>query len=110
MANIIGCDVLPLPISYLTLPLRVRASRKSIWNLVLEKMGNKLAHWKGNYLSFRGKLILLKSEPASMPTYFFSISSPSFNLIQDGEVTIEVLVGRQPREEEDPLGELGHYL
>lgn len=55
LADVIGCEVLPLPISYLGFALGVKASSKAIWNPVLAKMGSKLAHWKGNCLSFRGK-------------------------------------------------------
>lgn len=61
MADILGCDVLPLPISYLGLPIGAKSSSKSIWNPVLEKMGSRLAQWKCNYLSFGGRLVLLKS-------------------------------------------------
>lgn len=44
LACIIGCEVRPLPISYLGLPLGAKTSSKSIWNPVLKKMGRKLAH------------------------------------------------------------------
>lgn len=53
MANILGCDVLLLP-TYLGLPLGAKSSSHSIWNPVLEKLNSKLAHGKGNYLSFGG--------------------------------------------------------
>lgn len=46
MVSVIGCDVLPLPIEYLRFPLGAKSSSKSIWNLVLEKMGSRLAQWK----------------------------------------------------------------
>lgn len=44
MMNVIGCEVLPLPISYLGLLLGAKSSFKSIWNLVLKKKGSKLTH------------------------------------------------------------------
>lgn len=110
LTNIISCDLLPLPISYLGLPFRAKASSKSIWNPVLEKMGSKLAHWKGNNLSYGGKLILLKSVLTSMPTYFLSFPSSSFCLMQDGEIAVGFSVGFQSGKNEDPLRELGHYL
>lgn len=73
MADILGRVVTPLPTSYLGLPLGAKSSSSLIWNKVLEKLGSKLAHWKCNYLSYGGKLILLKSVLASMPNYFLSI-------------------------------------
>lgn len=53
--------------------LGAKAFSKLIWNLVLEKMSSKLVHWKGNYLSFGGKLVLLKSVLTSLPIYFLSL-------------------------------------
>lgn len=72
MADILGCDVIPLPTSYLGFPLGAKASSYSIWNPIVKKLGCKLTQWKGNYLSFGGKLILLKSVLAGMPIYSLS--------------------------------------
>lgn len=51
IANVLGCEVTHLPISYLGFSLGANSNSKEIWNSVLERMGNNLAHWKGNYLS-----------------------------------------------------------
>lgn len=55
MADVFGCEVVSLPSSYLGLPLGAKSASSSIWNPVIEKLGSRLARWKGNYLSFGGK-------------------------------------------------------
>lgn len=44
MTNVISYEVVPLPTSYLGLPLGVKASSIDTWNLVLKKVGSKLAN------------------------------------------------------------------
>lgn len=73
IASILGCDVAKLPITYLGLPLSAKSSSKVIWNPIIEKMGNRLSGWKGQYLSRGGKLVLLRSVLSSLPTYFLSL-------------------------------------
>lgn len=38
-----------------------------------ENLVRKLIHWKGNYLSYGGNLIMLKSVLSSLPIYLFSL-------------------------------------
>ena len=45
----------------------------SIWNLILEKMEQRLAGWKRLYLCKGGRVTLIKSALSSLPTYFLSI-------------------------------------
>ena len=45
LANIMGCNITHLPMSYLGLPLGVKFKSKQIWDLILEKMERKLAGW-----------------------------------------------------------------
>ena len=46
---------------------------ETIWNLVLEKMEQRLAGWKRLYLSKEGKVTFIKSTLSSLPTYFLSL-------------------------------------
>lgn len=46
VTSILCCDIAPLPISYLGLPLSAEASSKAIWNLVIEKLGRRLSTCK----------------------------------------------------------------
>ena len=70
LAEILGCKVGTLPMSYLGMPLEASHNSPSIWNPILEKIERKLARWKKLYLSKEGRLTLLKSTLSSIPTYF----------------------------------------
>lgn len=71
LSTILGCSVVPLLITYLVLPLGAKASLKTIWNPVRERMWRKLSNWKGRYLSKGGKLVLLRSVLSTLPFFFF---------------------------------------
>ena len=73
LAEVLGCKVGKLPMTYLGMPLGASHNSPSIWNPILEKFEQKLAGWKKLYLSKGGWLVLLKSTLSSLPTYFFSL-------------------------------------
>ena len=73
LAEILGCRVGALPMTYLGMPLGASHKSPSIWNPILEKIHRKLAGWKKLYLSKGGRLTLLKSTLSSLPTYFLSL-------------------------------------
>jgi len=73
LAEILGCKVGKLPMSYLGMPLGASHNSPSIWNPILEKFERRLAGWKKLYLSKGGRLMLLKSTLSSLPTYFLSL-------------------------------------
>lgn len=72
-AKVLDCDLVPLLILYLGLPLGAKFSFLDIWNLVIERMDRKLYCWKGKYLLKGDKLVLLKSTLASVPIYILSL-------------------------------------
>jgi hypothetical protein len=49
LANLLGCRVGSLPMTYLGLPLGASYKFTSIWNGVIEKMERRLAGWKRMY-------------------------------------------------------------
>ena len=51
LADIMGCRIGSLPMSYLGMPLGANFKSKAVWNSILEKMEHKLAGWKSLYLS-----------------------------------------------------------
>ena len=57
----------------LDLPLGASHKEETIWNLVLEKMEQRLAGWKRLYLSKEGKVTFIQSTLSSLPTYFLSL-------------------------------------
>ena len=61
LAEILGCRIGSLPMSYLNMPLGASHKSLTIWNPILEKIECKLAGWKKLYLSKDGRLTLLKS-------------------------------------------------
>lgn len=73
LAANLGCRVDTLPTTYLALPLGAPYKNKAIWDKVIERMHTRLAGWKGMLLSKRGKLTLIKSELANLPTYYLSL-------------------------------------
>uniref|UniRef100_A0A2N9HCD7 Reverse transcriptase zinc-binding domain-containing protein n=1 Tax=Fagus sylvatica TaxID=28930 RepID=A0A2N9HCD7_FAGSY len=73
LADIMGCRIGSLPMSYLGMPLGANFKSKTVWNSILEKMECKLAGWKSLYLSKGGRLTLLKSTLSSLPTYYLSL-------------------------------------
>ena len=73
LAEILGCQIGSLPMTYLGMPLGTSHKSPTIWNPILEKIERKLASWKKMYLSKGGRLTLLKSTLSSLPTYFLSL-------------------------------------
>ena len=57
LAEILGCRVGKLPMSYLGMPLGVSHNFPSIWNPILEKFEQHLVGWKKLYLSKGGRLM-----------------------------------------------------
>ncbi|RVW55650.1 LINE-1 retrotransposable element ORF2 protein [Vitis vinifera] len=73
MAAELGCKVGSMPSVYLGLPLGARNKSAAVWDGVEEKMRRRLAHWKRQYISKGGRLILIKSTMASIPLYQMSL-------------------------------------
>ena len=51
LAEILGCRIGSLPMTYLGMPLGASHKSPTIWNPILEKIERKLAGWKKMYLS-----------------------------------------------------------
>ena len=68
LAEILGCQIRSLPMTYLSIPLGASHKSPTVWNPILEKIEHKLAGWKKLYLSKGGRLTL-----SSLPTYYLSL-------------------------------------
>lgn len=66
-ASMLNCDLGKIPFVYLGLPIGAKPSDKQIWNKVMERVESRLSKWKNNYLSFGGRLVLLKAVLTSLP-------------------------------------------
>nr|XP_023882334.1 uncharacterized protein LOC111994677 [Quercus suber] len=73
LVEILGCRIETLPMTYLGMSLGASHQSPSIWNPILEKIKRKFAGLKKLYLSKGGRLTLLKSTLASLPTYYLSL-------------------------------------
>ncbi|RVW33333.1 putative ribonuclease H protein [Vitis vinifera] len=62
-----------LPSTYLGLPLGASHKSVKVWDGVEERMRKKLALWKRQFISKGGRLTLIRSTLASMPTYLMSL-------------------------------------
>ncbi|KAJ9683534.1 hypothetical protein PVL29_019210 [Vitis rotundifolia] len=69
----LGCRVGSLPSQYLGLPLGAPNKAPYMWDGVEERVRRRLALWKRQYISKRGRITLMKSTLASMPIYQMSI-------------------------------------
>ncbi|RVX06687.1 Serrate RNA effector molecule [Vitis vinifera] len=73
LAAELGCKVGSLPSTYLGLPLGASHKSVMVWDGVEERMRKKLALWKRQFISKGGRIILIRSTLASMPTYLMSL-------------------------------------
>ena len=70
---------------YLGLPSFIRRSKKQVFSILKERVGQKLAGWKGKLLSMGGKEILIKAVAQAIPTYTMSYFQLPQGLCEDLE-------------------------
>ena len=46
LADVLGCKIWVLPMTYLGMPLGASYKSSSIWNPILEKLEKRLARWR----------------------------------------------------------------
>lgn len=65
---------------YLGIPLGVGPRLREFWQEILDKFWNKVTHWTCRWLSFVGKLTLLKVVVQALPIYrcFMQVAPSSF--------------------------------
>lgn len=87
LADIMGCKVGLLTVTYLGLPLCVENSSKALWNSVLERVERRLAIWKEKYLSVGGRVTLIQAVFSNLPIYFMFLFKCSMSVVKKvGEV------------------------
>ena len=71
-AEFLNCRILPLPFTYLGIPIGANPRRSELWDPVIRKCERKLARWKQKHLSFGGRVTLIQSTLSAIPIYFLS--------------------------------------
>ncbi|CAJ2678325.1 unnamed protein product [Trifolium pratense] len=71
-ASVLCCKVGKIPFLYLGLQIGGDPRRLSFWDPVLNRIKNRLSGWKSRFLSFGGRLVLLRSVLTSLPVYALS--------------------------------------
>ena len=73
LATELGCGIGSLPTSYLGLPLWAKHKAVGVWDTVEDKLRNRLASWKSQYISKGGRLTLIRSTISCLPIYCLSL-------------------------------------
>jgi len=84
-AAVLNCRVSSLPIVYLDLPVGGDFRRLDFWDHVISHIKSRLSNWKSKYLSFGGRLVLLKSILTLLHVYaisFFKAPSGIISFIE----------------------------
>ncbi|XP_039688276.1 uncharacterized protein [Medicago truncatula] len=71
-ALVLSCKVGKIPFMYLGLPIGGNPRRLSFWDPVVNKIKSRLSGWNSRFLSFGGRLVLLKAVLTSLPVYALS--------------------------------------
>lgn len=78
--DILDCKKFSFPITYLGVPLGSKKNDKRCWEPVIETFNNRLATWKKNFKSKRGRLTLIKSTLSNLPIYYLWIINIPINV------------------------------
>lgn len=71
--QILGCKVDQWPFNYLGIPLGGSTKALTFWDPVVERVEKKFSCWKSSYISFGGKITLIKTTLANIPVYYMSL-------------------------------------
>jgi len=84
-AMVLSCKVGFIPFVYMGMPIGGTSRRLSFWEPLLNRIKAKLSGWSSKYLSFGGRLILLKSVLSSLPVYALSFFKAPTGIISSIE-------------------------
>ncbi|KAI0498656.1 hypothetical protein KFK09_019546 [Dendrobium nobile] len=75
--NVTGFTHSTLPLKYLGVPLFKGRKISFLFNDLIASVQNKLQSWDSNFLSFGGRLTLIKSVLCALPVYCFQTIAPT---------------------------------
>jgi hypothetical protein len=89
-ASVLNCRTGTIPFVYLGLPIGGDSRRLSFWKPVVDRIEARLLSWNHKFLSFGGRLTLLKSVLSSLPVYFLSFFKAPTGIITSLESTFKI--------------------
>jgi hypothetical protein len=84
-ASVLCCRVGKIPFLYLRLSIGGDPRRLVFWDPVVARLKSRLSGWKSRFLSFGGRLVLLKSVLTSLPVYALSFFKAPSGIISSIE-------------------------
>ncbi|CAJ2662943.1 unnamed protein product [Trifolium pratense] len=84
-ASTLCCNVGKIPFLYLRLQIGGDPRRLVFWEPMLNRLKNRMSGWKSRFLSFGGRLVLLKSVLTSLPVYTLSFFKAPSGIISSIE-------------------------
>ena len=84
-AAVLSCKVGKIPFMYLGLPIDGNSRRLTFWDPIVNRIKYRLSGWNSRFLSFGGRLILLKAVLTSQPVYALSFFKAPSGIISSVE-------------------------
>jgi len=84
-ASVLNCRTGSIPFVYLELPIGGDVKKLSFWKLVVDRIVAQLSAWHNKFLSFGGRLVLLKYVLFSLLVYFLSFFKAPADIISSTE-------------------------
>jgi len=84
-ASIMNCRTGTIPFVYLGLPISGDVRNLSFWKPMIDSIVARLSSWNDKFLSFGGRMILLKFVLSSLPIYFLSFFKAPAGIISSIE-------------------------
>lgn len=83
IAHILRFQIGSLPVTYLGIPISVGRPHRDSWKNILDKFCVKVNHWTHRWLSFAGRVQLLKYVVQALPTYRCMIQVAPVSFIKE---------------------------
>jgi hypothetical protein len=84
-ASVLNCKVGKVPFMYLGLSIGGDPRRLAFWEPVLNTIKSRLTGWHSRFLSYGGRLVLLKSVLSALPVYALSFFKAPSGIISSIE-------------------------
>ena len=84
-ALVMNCRRGTIPFVYLGLPIGGDSRKFAFWKPIVDRIVSRLSSWNHRFLSFGGRLVLLKAVMSSLPVYFLSFFKAPAGIISSIE-------------------------